>query len=463
MAPVASDAGALEERYEIAETADALSRATRRSIALQFPDDLLTDAPAVCERLQATIGGDVKVFVLGDTSYGSCCVDETAAEHLQADVVVHYGPTCLSPTSRIPAYFVFGREPLETGPLVAALQGRFPADQPLVVVYEHVVKSQPHPAPANAEQALVILASLPRSSCLRIAGLSVALPEGVQKLSQCAILYIGGEGPKLTSLLLHASPSLVVGYLPGEGGGAGRLRDESVGTNRALAKRYHLVERARAADIVGILVGTLGVAGYADAVAATRALVAAAGRKSYTFVVGKPNPAKLANFPEVDVFVLIACEENTLMDSKELLKPVVTPYELLSALAPGWQWTGEYSTSFRDLLPMMQSAREALLRGDAGAEGDDEPLRMSLATGRMLKDRDSTAGRMAQADSASGEQAALVVREAAGALSTGVSSPAADFLQGRSFQGLEMRVGADAPQLAVKGRSGIASRYDDER
>lgn len=27
----------------------------------------------------------------------SCCVDEVAAEHINADVVVHYGRACLSP------------------------------------------------------------------------------------------------------------------------------------------------------------------------------------------------------------------------------------------------------------------------------------------------------------------------------------------------------------------------------
>jgi diphthamide biosynthesis enzyme Dph1/Dph2-like protein len=36
-----------------------------------------------------------RVFVLGDTSYGSCCVDEVAGHHLNADCIVHYGRTCL--------------------------------------------------------------------------------------------------------------------------------------------------------------------------------------------------------------------------------------------------------------------------------------------------------------------------------------------------------------------------------
>ena len=55
----------------------------------------------------------------------------------------------------------------------------------------------------------------------------------------------------------------------------------------------------------GILVGTLGVAGFLDAVALVRRLARAAGKRTYTVLMGKPNPEKLANFPEMDVWVLV--------------------------------------------------------------------------------------------------------------------------------------------------------------
>lgn len=35
--------------------------------------------------------GEPFIFVTGDTSYGSCCVDEVSAQHLKADAIVHYG------------------------------------------------------------------------------------------------------------------------------------------------------------------------------------------------------------------------------------------------------------------------------------------------------------------------------------------------------------------------------------
>lgn len=40
---------------------------------------------------------EVRLFIMADTTYGSCCVDEVGAAHANADCVIHYGHTCLSP------------------------------------------------------------------------------------------------------------------------------------------------------------------------------------------------------------------------------------------------------------------------------------------------------------------------------------------------------------------------------
>ena len=37
------------------------------------------------------------------------------------------------------------------------------------------------------------------------------------------------------------------------------------------------------------------------------------------------NPQKLANFPEVEAFVLVACEQAALVDGRDYLQPVITP------------------------------------------------------------------------------------------------------------------------------------------
>lgn len=101
-------------------------------------------------------------------------------------------------------------------------------------------------------------------------------------------------------------------------------------------RRYAAVQKARDADVFGILVGTLGVgmywfissqlpciyepplASYLPLIGHIRRLLARKQKKTYTISVGKLNPAKLANFLEIECFVLIACPENTLISDKVL-------------------------------------------------------------------------------------------------------------------------------------------------
>lgn len=59
-------------------------------------------------------------------------------------------------------------------------------------------------------------------------------------------------------------------------------------------------------------------ASYLPLIVHLRQILARAHKKVYTISVGKLNPAKLANFPEIECFVLVACPENSLVDAKVL-------------------------------------------------------------------------------------------------------------------------------------------------
>ncbi len=91
----------------------------------------------------------------------------------------------------------------------------------------------------------------------------------------------------------------------------------------------------------------LPFAHYLDVIEQLKKLITGAGKKYYVFVVGKLNVAKLANFQEIDIFVIVACPENTLIDSKQFFKPIVTPFELQLAL-------GRYSLSNSSALNVLK-------------------------------------------------------------------------------------------------------------
>lgn len=70
-------------------------------------------------------------------------------------------------------------------------------------------------------------------------------------------------------------------------------------TNRELMRRYYLIEKARDSKIFGILVGTMSVAKYREAIRHVEALLKKASRRYYSFLIGKLNCPKLNNFMEV--------------------------------------------------------------------------------------------------------------------------------------------------------------------
>ncbi|KAJ1848867.1 Diphthamide biosynthesis protein 2, partial [Coemansia sp. RSA 2708] len=435
-----------ESVYEVERTAKLISDGGYKRVALQFPDELLADSTLVSDQLRQRVSA--QIFVLADTSYGSCCVDEVAALHYDADLVVHYGRTCLSLTSRLPVVYVFCCEPVDSEHVAECAKREDLGESRLLLVAD---VPYVHALDAIADRLRPCVAEMVVSRVSAQDGVYVpgADTEGVKlgrtweldhPVGDYTLLYIGDESPTLTNLLVTKRFGAAYSYSPSQR----TLRAESGKANRHLSRRYYMVQRARDANIVGIVVGTLAAARYLRVVEALKQLLRQAERKFYVFVVGKLNVAKLANFAEIEAYVLVACPENSLVDSKEFFQPVVTPYEMLLALSRSREWSGDYITDFHSFL------EESELDQDFG--GDDDEPHFSLVTGKLQKTRRY----VAQQDEPSGGDVTVRCKTE---IAQYMGSAAAEHLLARSFRGL----GHDddshevEPMLAVDGLSGIAS------
>ncbi|KAJ1720714.1 Diphthamide biosynthesis protein 2, partial [Coemansia erecta] len=533
-------AAAAREVYEVDRTAQAIIAGGYQRVALQFPDTHLTNATLVSRLLKEEHGVTAELFILADTSSGSCCVDEVAAAHYAADLVVHYGGTCLSLTSRVPVLYVFGREELDTQDLAqkcleesdmleedggrthvllaydvgyahcAGEAGRALAEAGAaasVVVSEIDAAARlytppaagPKPAGREAPATAQACGQGAASCCGGCAKPSAATalaesdaddaPGSVQAgrtytlaagltLADYVLVYIGGEGSALTNLLLTWRTRSAFSYNPGPRA----WRSETQQTNRHLGRRYYAVQRARDADVIGLVVGTLAAARYLGVVRRLKEMVRRAEKKLHVFVVGKLSMAKLANFAEIQCFVLVACPENSLVDGKLFDRPVVTPFELMLALARAHEWSGDYVTDFREFL---ERSRDAVDRGgppnaregeeeDGGSGSDEEAPHFSLVTGALKQRRRyaQAAGGIAVAAEGGSD---VAVRNNKTDIARYLGSAAAEHLLTRAFRGLGHDNdngsgndeggdggGADTtaePMLAVEGRSGIARGY----
>lgn len=71
----------------------------------------------------------------------SCCVDEVAAEHVGADCIVHYGRSCLSPSTRLPLTYVFGKRPINVQECATSFRELYPDQETHVIVLYDVTYS----------------------------------------------------------------------------------------------------------------------------------------------------------------------------------------------------------------------------------------------------------------------------------------------------------------------------------
>ncbi|KAK8921383.1 hypothetical protein KSP39_PZI019992 [Platanthera zijinensis] len=523
----------LESKYEISRTADFIRSNNFVRVALQFPDELLKVSTLVAKALKSELGRGVRLFVMADTAYGSCCVDEVSASHVDAECLIHYGHACMSPTTTLPAFFVFGKASIDVTDCVQSLHHCLSTShKPILVLfgleYAHALQniksvsaaalpfdgSSPMIQYAKVASSIIYPSGdsngrngcdgngrngcdgngrngcdgngrngcdsdglnwhdivvqshgdnhkIPKSdgnSNLRtdtkygLGGLKWCIPVDY-KINEYLFFWIGSEDSAFSNFVLTFNNCEIVRYDAEER----QLREDFSHQKKTLMRRYYLVEKAKDANIVGILVGTLAVAGYRKTINQMKELIEVSGKKSYILVMGRPNSAKLANFPECDIFVYVSCAQTALLDSKEFLAPVITPFEAVLAFSRGKEWTGEYMLEFRDLIvssPVgvshMDEARFSFIKG-----GYVEDVQFHESGCKQNEDSLALAEPAMKALSLSSQPSDYI-------LFKGSARSGADFFAARSFQGLKMQYENPSVSSYIVGRSGRAAGYKDEK
>ena len=507
--------------YEIDRTLVEIKRAQYKRIALQFPDNMLCHAPRVCHALShgcrehslspkdtqhpadarglegqmhgMSVTNDrskTTFYILGDTSYGSCCVDEIAAEHIDADVIVHYGRACLSPTTRLPVIHIFTVQPLPDIETIWQEAERTFADRSDKIIlmadlpyqcylhnifnmlqshgflnlYETEVKHDPSSLLPNR----TVPDEVSRQPC---------------RLKDWHLLHVADPPDALLLTLSSRVASIHICNIPMSV--TGLEKPASLSTTRALNRRYALLTSVKTSSTFGILINTLSVQNYLDMVGHVKEQILAAGKKSYQFVVGKVNAAKLANFSEIDAWVVIGCWESSLIDSKDIWKPIITPFELRLSLQEDQDrtWTGEWSSDYQRILDMEDTAaprdKEEADAGlaenkadESSVEADDSepessPPEFDLRSGRYVSGSRPMHFQPHHSQKSMADNALAKRSQSKIAIMGGQLSPGADFLRNkRGWKGLgsDFDMSSEEPNTSIaEGRSGLARAYVNDR
>ncbi|AET40870.1 2-(3-amino-3-carboxypropyl)histidine synthase Ecym_7013 [Eremothecium cymbalariae DBVPG len=500
-----------------------------KRITLQFPDHLIMDSTLIVQLLQKALPnsstnvlsaesqkdeGDPcscnsktpcsqvseqpinrQIWVLADTAYSPCCVDEVACEHVNGDIVVHFGDACLNAVQRLPVLYCFGKPYTDLDKIVEKFQERYPDKETYVCLmadipysyhlkqlhsklidlgFANILSSDVNSKMLGAKATIIgksadhsdeyLVHTLDNREIYSRTNLKIENDEYLQSTYELFHITMPDD-PRL--LFLTTKFKAVTVYHP----------DQNVlvqGPFPLMMRRYRSMHVARTASTIGILVNTLSLTNTRELLASLINLIRENGKKHYVFVVGKPNVAKLANFEAIDIWCILGCGQGGIIvdQANEFYRPIITPYELMLALQPEITWTGQWVVDFKNVLNQIDAASNTVPMDEGTSEEHmpefDPVTGKYVSTSRPLRNIHHLNIEAPQ-EAADSKDSTALVKQFSGTMTIGSTvSTSAAYLQSRQWTGLGNDFKEDDDYevdgaTVVEGRTGVARGYQYDR
>ncbi|XP_062872776.1 2-(3-amino-3-carboxypropyl)histidine synthase subunit 1 [Trichomycterus rosablanca] len=318
--------------FEIHKTVWRVRQAKAKRVALQLPEGLQMFACVIADIIERFTGADT--LVMGDVTYGACCVDDFTARALGADFMVHYGHSCLIPidtTAGIKMLYVFVDIQMDTAHFLDTVRFNFPKGHSLALVstIQFVAALQAVSAELKPDYEVIVPQCRPLSPGEILGCTSPRLDKHIN-----AIIYLGDGRFHLESVMIANPDVPAYRYDP-----YSKVFSREYYDHKAMrANRLQAIEKARSAQRWGLILGTLGRQGNPKILEHLEWKLAALGRSSTRVLLSEIFPSKLALMADVDAWVQIACPRLSIDWGTAFSKPLLSPYEAAVALQQvGWQ------------------------------------------------------------------------------------------------------------------------------
>lgn len=112
--------------FEVEKSVHQIKRNRATRVALQLPEGLAMYACSLVDILERF--ADCECVIMGDVTYGACCIDDYSARALGCDMMIHYGHSCLVPvdTTTIKTLYVFVEIAVDRTHLAQTVRLNFP-------------------------------------------------------------------------------------------------------------------------------------------------------------------------------------------------------------------------------------------------------------------------------------------------------------------------------------------------
>ena len=343
--------------FEIHKTIHRIRSLDSKKIALQFPEGLLLFATTISDIITTFCPG-IETLIMGDVTYGACCIDDYTARALGCDLLVHYAHSCLIPVdvTKIKTLYVFVDISIDTSHLIATLERNFQSGKTIAMVGTIQFNATLHNVRPVLEQAgfkVIIPQIAPLSKGEILGCTSPRLSDDAADL----ILYLGDGRFHLESAMIHNPCVPAYRYDPY----SRKLTRETYDHDDMHDLRRRAIQQAKKATKWGLILGSLGRQGNPHTMTLIEDRLNERGIPFINLLLSEIFPSKLAMMCDVDCWVQIACPRLSIDWGYAFPKPLLTPYEALVALGVREEW----GSANQGVYPMDFYSKEGLGRTKA--------------------------------------------------------------------------------------------------
>lgn len=335
----------LNYSFEIHKTIHRIRSLGAKKVALQFPEGLLLFATTISDILTQFCPG-TETIIMGDVTYGACCIDDYTARALGCDLLVHYAHSCLIPVdvTKIKTLYVFVDISIDTTHLLAALERNFQPGKKIAMVGTIQFNATLHNVKAELEKAgfdILIPQIVPLS---KGEILGCTSPHLLSSSNVDLILYLGDGRFHLESAMIHNPSIPAYRYDPY----ARKLTRETYNHQEMQNIRRAAIASARKAKKWGLILGSLGRQGNPHTMTMIEKRLDAEGIPYVNILLSEIFPGKLALMADIECWVQIACPRLSIDWGYAFPRPLLTPYEALITLGirDSWEKEGVYPMDF---------------------------------------------------------------------------------------------------------------------
>ncbi|KAH8152873.1 uncharacterized protein LAJ45_03099 [Morchella importuna] len=314
--------------FEIHKTIHHIRKTSATRVALQMPEGLLLFACTLADIIETFCPG-VETLIMGDVTYGACCIDDYTARALGCDLLVHYAHSCLIPVdvTEIKTLYIFVTIGIDVTHLVDTIERNFAAPKHLALVGTIQFNAAIHAARQPLEAAGYTL-TVPQIMPLSKGEILGCTSPQINTKEVDALIYVGDGRFHLESAMIQNPTLSSHRYDPY----SRRFTVENYNHDELYSLRRAAIATAQKARKYGLILGTLGRQGNAHTVERLEERLRVLGIPYVVVLLSEIFPGKLGMMKDVEAWVQVACPRLSIDWGYAFERPLLSPYEATIAL-----------------------------------------------------------------------------------------------------------------------------------